>query len=163
ASGKNVQDRISVDGAERAAHVSSLPQRRSKGRGTARSTSHYIMLSTALSYPPVSPTVALGTCRWCELIQSRSQPRRAEAHSAQPAQYQFAFSRRPQFGHGAALVFRQRHKCSERGLPFLLTCKHLGTRTMRKRKALIFAATTILVSPVYAETCPDPIAAASRL
>jgi len=34
---------------------------------------------------------------------------------------------------------------------------------MRKRKALIFAATTILVSPVYAETCPDPIAEASRL
>jgi hypothetical protein len=36
-------------------------------------------------------------------------------------------------------------------------------QTMRKRKALIFAATTILVSPVYAETCPDPIAEASRL
>src|SRR5258707_9724007 len=47
-------------------------------------------------------------------------------------------------------------------LPFL-TCKHVGTRTMRKREALIFAATTILVSPVYAETCPDPIAEASRL
>ena len=50
------------------------------------------------------------------------------------------------------------------GLAFpLLTRKHVGTRTMRKRKALIFAATTILVSPVYAETCPDPIAEASRL
>jgi hypothetical protein len=34
---------------------------------------------------------------------------------------------------------------------------------MRKRKALIFAATAILVSPVHAETCPDPIASASRL
>ena len=34
---------------------------------------------------------------------------------------------------------------------------------MRKRTALIFAATTILVSPADAETCPDPIAAASRL
>jgi L,D-peptidoglycan transpeptidase YkuD (ErfK/YbiS/YcfS/YnhG family) len=34
---------------------------------------------------------------------------------------------------------------------------------MSRRKALIFAATTILVSPVYAQTCPDPIAAASRL
>jgi L,D-peptidoglycan transpeptidase YkuD (ErfK/YbiS/YcfS/YnhG family) len=34
---------------------------------------------------------------------------------------------------------------------------------MRKRKALIFAATTILVSPVYADTCPAPIAEASRL
>ena len=50
------------------------------------------------------------------------------------------------------------------GLAFpLLTRKHVGTRTMRKRKALIFAATTILVSPVYAETCPDLIAQASRL
>ena len=34
---------------------------------------------------------------------------------------------------------------------------------MRKREALIFAATTILVSPVYAETCPDQIAEAPRL
>jgi len=34
---------------------------------------------------------------------------------------------------------------------------------MRKRTALIFAATTILASPVYAETCPDLIAQASRL
>ena len=34
---------------------------------------------------------------------------------------------------------------------------------MRKRTALIFAATTILVSPVYADTCPDLIAQASRL
>ena len=34
---------------------------------------------------------------------------------------------------------------------------------MRKQTALIFAAATILVSPVYAETCPDPIAEASRL
>src|SRR5215831_16147220 len=50
------------------------------------------------------------------------------------------------------------------GLAFpLLTRKHVDTRTMRKRKALIFAATTILVSPVYSETCPDPLAEASRL
>jgi L,D-peptidoglycan transpeptidase YkuD (ErfK/YbiS/YcfS/YnhG family) len=35
---------------------------------------------------------------------------------------------------------------------------------MRKRTALIFAATTMLVSsPVYADTCPEPIAEASRL
>ena len=34
---------------------------------------------------------------------------------------------------------------------------------MRKQTALIFAATTILVSPVYADTCPDRIAQASRL
>jgi D-alanyl-D-alanine dipeptidase len=34
---------------------------------------------------------------------------------------------------------------------------------MRKRTALIFAATTILVSPGHAETCPDLIAQASRL
>ena len=36
-------------------------------------------------------------------------------------------------------------------------------RRMRKGRVLIFAATTILVSPVYAETCPDPMAEASRL
>src|SRR5262249_52794617 len=38
-------------------------------------------------------------------------------------------------------IFRQRHECSQTaGLAFpLLTCKHVGTRTMRKRKALIFA------------------------
>jgi L,D-peptidoglycan transpeptidase YkuD (ErfK/YbiS/YcfS/YnhG family) len=34
---------------------------------------------------------------------------------------------------------------------------------MRKRTALIFAATTILLSPVDAKTCPDLIAEASRL
>jgi L,D-peptidoglycan transpeptidase YkuD (ErfK/YbiS/YcfS/YnhG family) len=36
-------------------------------------------------------------------------------------------------------------------------------RRMRKGRVLIFAATTILASPVYAETCPDQIAEASRL
>jgi L,D-peptidoglycan transpeptidase YkuD (ErfK/YbiS/YcfS/YnhG family) len=34
---------------------------------------------------------------------------------------------------------------------------------MPRLKGLIFAATAILVSPVYAETCPRPIAEASRL
>ena len=34
---------------------------------------------------------------------------------------------------------------------------------MPKLSGLIFAATAILVSPVYAETCPKPIAEASRL
>jgi L,D-peptidoglycan transpeptidase YkuD (ErfK/YbiS/YcfS/YnhG family) len=34
---------------------------------------------------------------------------------------------------------------------------------MPKLRGLIFAATAILVSPVYAETCPRPIAEASRL
>src|SRR5260370_17847769 len=41
--------------------------------------------------------------------------------------------------------------------------KHVGMRRMRKGRVLIFAATTILASPVYAETCPDQIAEASRL
>jgi len=36
-------------------------------------------------------------------------------------------------------------------------------RRIRKGKVLIFAATTILASPVCAETCPDQIAEASRL
>jgi L,D-peptidoglycan transpeptidase YkuD (ErfK/YbiS/YcfS/YnhG family) len=36
-------------------------------------------------------------------------------------------------------------------------------RRMRKGKVLIFAATTILASPVYADPCPDRIAEASRL
>jgi L,D-peptidoglycan transpeptidase YkuD (ErfK/YbiS/YcfS/YnhG family) len=34
---------------------------------------------------------------------------------------------------------------------------------MRKRKSLLFAAVTIFISPVYAETCPDLVAEASRL
>src|SRR5262249_57464284 len=50
----------------------------------------------------------------------------------------------------------------------LVTCKLLGTRTMPKPIGLIFAATAILVSPVFvspvlAATCPAPIAQASRL
>jgi L,D-peptidoglycan transpeptidase YkuD (ErfK/YbiS/YcfS/YnhG family) len=42
---------------------------------------------------------------------------------------------------------------------------HLGTRprTMPKLSGLIFAATAVLVSPVFAESCPRPIAQASRL
>ena len=36
-------------------------------------------------------------------------------------------------------------------------------RTMPKLRGLIFAATAIVVSPVYAETCPGPITKASRL
>jgi hypothetical protein len=34
---------------------------------------------------------------------------------------------------------------------------------MPKLSGLIFAATAMLVAPVYAETCPRPIAQASRL
>jgi len=34
---------------------------------------------------------------------------------------------------------------------------------MPKLRGLIFAATAILVSPVYAETCPGPVTKASRL
>src|SRR5262249_60976274 len=36
-------------------------------------------------------------------------------------------------------------------------------RRMRKGRILIFVATTVLASPVYAETCPERVAEASRL
>src|SRR5262245_24842662 len=58
----------------------------------------------------------------------------------------------------------QKFGLSEAGFAFLfLTRKHVGMRRMRRAKVLIFAATTILSSAVYAETCPDRIAKASRL
>src|SRR5436190_8800914 len=59
---------------------------------------------------------------------------------------------------------RHPHECSDAAFDFpFLIWKHAGMRRMRKGRVLIFAATTILVSPVYAETCPDPMAEASRL
>lgn len=58
----------------------------------------------------------------------------------------------------------QKSGLSEAGFAFLfLTRKHVDMRRMRKATVLIFAATTILSSAVYAETCPDRIAKASRL
>ena len=55
--------------------------------------------------------------------------------------------------------------CADAGFAFafLTTCELVSTRTMPKLRGLIFAATAILVSPVYAETCPGPITKASRL
>jgi L,D-peptidoglycan transpeptidase YkuD (ErfK/YbiS/YcfS/YnhG family) len=50
-----------------------------------------------------------------------------------------------------------------RALALLTTCELVGARAMSKLGVLIFAATAILTSPVYAETCPAPIAGASRL
>ena len=48
-------------------------------------------------------------------------------------------------------------------LALLTTCELVGARAMPKLRVLIFAATAILTSPAYAETCPAPITRASRL